>query len=117
MPVRRRATTRHGGGDGGLDLLQGIPSLGRSQKTSAPQAIGMTRSGLNTKTHAVCDALGNPLHFLLTPSQRHDATAVPERLDGLKAEALLADKAYDSDKIVQNAQAQGRQVIIPSMVN
>jgi transposase len=77
----------------------------------------MTRSGLNTKTHAVCDALGNPLHFLLTPSQRHDATAVPERLDGLKAEAPLADKAYDSDKIVQNAQAQGRQVIIPSMVN
>ena len=29
----------------------------------------------------------------------------------------MADKAYDSDKIVQSAQTQGMQVIIPSKVH
>ena len=33
------------------------------------------------------------------------------------AKALLADKAYDSDKIIQSAQEQGMQVIIPSKAN
>jgi len=88
-----------------------------ARKTSGPQAIGITRGGLNTKIHAVCDALGNPLRFVLTSGQRHDSKPVPELLDGLQAKALLADKAYDSDKIVQSAQAQGMQVIIPSRVN
>ena len=54
---------------------------------------------------------------MLTPGQQHDSKPVPELLDGLAAKALLADKAYDSDKIVQSAQAQGMQVIIPSKVN
>ncbi|WP_210546571.1 IS5 family transposase [Rhodoferax sp. PAMC 29310] len=88
-----------------------------ARKTSGPQAIGITRGGLNNKIHAVCDALGNPLRFVLTPGQRYDSKSVPELLDGLAAKALLADKAYDSDKIVQIAQAQGMQVIIPSKAN
>lgn len=88
-----------------------------ARKTSGPQAIGITRGGLNTKIHAICDALANPLRFVLTPGQRHDSKPVPELLDGLQAKALLADKAYDSDKIVQSAQELGMQVIIPSKVN
>ena len=88
-----------------------------ARKISGPQAIGITRGGRNTKIHAVCDALGNPLRFVLTAGQRHDSKPVPELLDGLAAKAVLADKAYDSDKIVQSAQAQGMQVIIPCKVN
>jgi len=88
-----------------------------ARKTSAPQAIGITRGGLNTKIHAVCDALGNPLRFVLTAWQRHDSKPVPELLDGLQAKALLADKAYDSDKIVQAAEKRGMQVIIACRVN
>ena len=87
------------------------------EKPASLQAIGITRGGLNTKIHAVCDALGNPLRFVLTAGQRHDSKPVPELLDGLQAQALLADKAYDSDKIVQDAQKRGMQVIIPSKVN
>jgi len=66
-----------------------------ARKISGPQAIGITRGGRNTKIHAVCDALGNPLRFVLTAGQRHDSKPVPEFLDGLAAKALLADKAYD----------------------
>ena len=38
-------------------------------------------------------------------------------LNGLQVNALLADKAYDSDKIVQAAKKRGMQVIIPCRVN
>ena len=54
---------------------------------------------------------------MLTPGQRHNSKPVLELLDALPAKALLADKAYDSDKIVQSAQEKGMQVIIPSRVN
>ena len=110
-----RAAARHERGDGGLDLLPGAPTIGKSPQS--PQAIGLTRGGLNAKIHAVCDAPGNPLRFVLTAGQRHDSKPVPELLDGLRAKALLANKAYDSDKIVQAAQKRGTPVIIPCQVN
>lgn len=69
---------------------------------------------MNTKIHAVGDALGNPLRFVLTAGQRHDSKLVPELLENLPAKALLADKAYDSETIVQLAQEQGLEVLIPS---
>jgi transposase len=42
---------------------------------------------------------------------------VPELINVVKTEALLADKVYDSDKIVQSAQTQGRKAIVSSKVN
>ena len=69
-----------------------------ARKSSGAQAIGITRSGRNTTIHTVCDVLGNPLRFVRTAGQRHDSKPVPELLYGLAAKALLADKAYDSDK-------------------
>ena len=88
-----------------------------ARKSSGPQAIGITRGGRNTKIHAVCDTLGNPLRFVLNAGQCHDSRPVPELLGGLQAQALLADKAYNSDKIVQAAQSQGLEVIIASRIN
>jgi hypothetical protein len=95
----RGAAARLAGGDGGLDLLQGTPGLGRSKKISDLQAIGITRGRLNTKIHTVCDASGNPRLLLLTPGQRHDSKAVPELLDALEAKALLANKPTTQKKL------------------
>ena len=36
------------------------------------KAIGRSKGGLSSKIHALVDALGNPLRFLLTPGQAHD---------------------------------------------
>jgi transposase len=58
----------------------------------------------------------NPLRFVLSAGQCHDSKPVPELLDGLQAQALLAAKAYASDKTVQAAQSQGLEVIIASRV-
>ena len=53
---------------------------------------------------------------MLTAGQRHDSKSEPELLDGLQAKAPLADKAYDSGKIVQAARRQGMEVIIACRV-
>ena len=34
-----------------------------------PRAIGRTKGGLNSKLHMVCDGLGRPLTFFLSPGQ------------------------------------------------
>jgi hypothetical protein len=50
-------------------------------------------------------------------AQQHDFRPVQGLLENLPAKALLADKAYDSDKIVQCAPEQGMQVIFPCKRN
>lgn len=83
-------------------------------------------SGLNLVAAAV--VLWNTVHLERAVAKRqnqqamlwtkiHDSKPVSELLDGLAAKVLLADKAYDSDKIVQTAQQQGMQVIIACRVN
>ena len=52
---------------------------------------------MSTKIHALVDALGNPLRFLLTPGQTHDLAGADALLSQMEAEVLIADKAYDAD--------------------
>jgi len=72
---------------------------------------------LNTKIHAVCDALGNPLRFKLTPGNISDVGELPGLIKGLSAKALLADKGYDADAVVELVRAGGMEAIIPSRSN
>lgn len=77
----------------------------------------MSRGGLNTKIHAVCDALGNPLRFKLTAGNVSDTGELSDLIKGLPGQQLLADKAYDSNAIVQEATEHGREVVIPPKIN
>jgi Transposase DDE domain len=61
------------------------------------QALGHSRGGLSTKIHALVDALGNPLRFLLTPGQAHDLTGADALLPKMTANLLIADRAFDAD--------------------
>lgn len=97
--------------------MQGTSSVSGCAKKKGPQAIGVSRGGLNTKIHAVCDALGNPLRFKLTPGNASDTVELIGLIEGLPGQALLADKAYDSDAIVQEAHNSGMEVVIPSKAN
>lgn len=45
----------------------------------------------------LCDTLGRPLRFLITPGQANDIIAAPDLLEGQEAGAVLADKAHDSN--------------------
>ena len=74
----------------------------------------LARGGLTTKLHAACDALDNPLRFMLTPGQRHDLTQVEALLGGYEMGALVADKGYDADWWAgQVAALRAEPVILP----
>jgi transposase len=62
----------------------------------------------------VCDTLGRPLRFILTAGQRGDILMAPALLDGFKAKAVLADKAYDSNALRQLIADSGAEAVIPS---
>ena len=73
--------------------------------------------GFSTKIHILVDALGNPVEFLLTGGQHSDVTQAEPLMQGHEADALIADKAYDSDAVVAAAKRQGAESVIPSKKN
>jgi transposase len=73
---------------------------------------------LSTKIHALVDALGNPLAFMLTPGQAHDLEGTDALLPQMAADTLLADKAFDADKrVIEPLLAAGKTAVIPPKSN
>jgi transposase len=68
---------------------------------------------LTTKIHAIVDALGNPLRFILTPGQASDFTQAEALIDEIPAEYLLGDKGYDSKAFRDAIEAQDATPVIP----
>lgn len=62
----------------------------------------------------LCDSLGRPLRFMLTAGQRHDNLTAKALLDGFKAEAVLADKAYDNNDLRTTIADMNAEAVIPS---
>jgi len=78
--------------------------------------MGRSRGGLTTKIHALVDAVGRPIHVMLSAGQAYDGHAALEMLTALPARSkLLADRAYDSNAIRALIKAQGAKAVIPSM--
>lgn len=81
------------------------------------EALGRSKGGFTTKIHALVDALGNPLRFILTPGQRHDITQANSLVQDVENTMLLADKGYDSNALVQKLEEQKTIAVIPSKKN
>ena len=80
--------------------------------------MGRSRGGLTTKIHALTDARGLPIKFLLTPGQAHDLLGADTLLIDLgEGDVLLGDKAYDADWLRQRIAAQGAAPNIPDKSN
>jgi transposase len=59
-----------------------------------------------------------PLDFLITAGQISDYTPAVQLLGKRQAQAVIADKGYDSDKIVEHVQqAMQAQAVIPPRSN
>jgi transposase len=61
--------------------------------------------------------LGLPVDFAVTAGQIHDCTQAIGLLAQRKAEAVLADKGYDSNAIVQHIVGMGATAVIPPKRN
>ncbi len=85
----------------------------RQKKGVQETALGRSRGGLTTKIHLLADALGLPLGFVLTGGQTHDCTQAIPLLGDLRTEAVIADKGYDTDPILDHLAQQGIEAVIP----
>jgi transposase len=73
---------------------------------------------LSTKIHALVDALGNPVGFLLTGGEEHDLVGADHLLPGMQADTLIADKAFDADeRVIEPLAAAGKKAVIPPRAN
>lgn len=104
--------------DDRLHPHQGAPLGLRRKRGEQKQAIGRSRGGRNTKIHAIADAKGRLLSFLLTGGEAHDCP-VAERLirRTQPAEKLLGDKAYDSAELREWLEGRGTNAVIPNKSN
>ena len=55
------------------------------------------KRGLNTKIHLAEDVHGMPLRVIITEGTRADCKEAAGQIDGILAEALLADRGYDTN--------------------
>jgi transposase len=63
------------------------------------------------------DAHGMPVRILVTAGPVADCTQAEALIENIQAQHLLADRAYDTDAIIDRAQRQGMQVVIPAKSN
>jgi len=68
---------------------------------------------MSTKIHAVVDALGNPLRFILTPGQVSDIAQAEELIAELPADHVLADNGYDSKALPETIMNRDAVPVIP----
>ena len=58
--------------------------------------------------------LGLPVRFVLTAGQRGDAPQADPLIEGLPAEVVMADAAYDSNRLRQKITDKGALAVIPN---
>lgn len=72
---------------------------------------------MTTKIHAIVDALGNPVVFSLTPGQASDLGQAEPLLENIAPKAVLADKAYDADALIEALDDRDIVPVIPPRKN
>jgi transposase len=86
-------------------------------KKGLSEDLGRSCGGFSTKIHALVDALGNPVKFILTGGNEHDITQAEELTKDLENSPVLGDKGYDSKKFVDYLRKKGCEAVIPSRSN
>jgi transposase len=104
-------------------------AAGAAHSTADGEALGRSQGGFSTKIHLRVDGHGQPMTFVLTAGQRHEAVAF-ERLmqQGVVHRArpgqpkrrprrLVADKGYSSHAIRAFLRRHGIRYTIPHKIN
>jgi transposase len=59
--------------------------------------------------------LGNLVRFVLLPGNRYDTIGLAPLIEGVEFDALLGDKAFDSNWIIKELNQRGAKVVISQM--
>jgi transposase len=92
-------------------------AAGYEENSQQDQALGRCVGGFSSKINALVDALGNPLKFILSPGPQHESKAAPALIEGIENSNILADKAFDDDKLIEFIEKQGCNPVIPPRKN
>ena len=79
--------------------------------------LGARAVGRPTKIIVLVDVLGNLVRFLLLPGQAHDMKGVARLIKGVSFDALLADKEFGADWLLQDIDERGATVVILPKTN
>lgn len=92
-------------------------SAGYGKDSQEQEALGRSKGGFSTKIHAIVDALGNPLKYLLTGGQRHDITQAKILNQDINNAIIIADTAYNADHFIEDVHSKNCIPEIPSRKN
>ncbi|MCY4330396.1 MAG: transposase [Endozoicomonadaceae bacterium] len=87
------------------------------QKKQEENAESYSRGSLSTKIHTTVDALDNPVKLLIIVGQASEYGQVNTLPENLNDQYLLADKWYDSDKVIALVTQAGAEPFIPPRSN
>ena len=86
--------------------------------SQASQAIGKSRAGNTTRIHLAVDGYSLPVEFEITGEEVNDCSAAPDLIARLPdAEAIVADKGYDSEWLREQITKKGARAVIPGKGN
>ena len=89
-----------------------------SLRDGEPPQPGRSRGGLSTRIHALVDGNGQPKALELTPGQAADCTVAETLLAEAEAGMMvIADKACDTNAILDHLEEVGAIAVIPSKSN
>ena len=89
-----------------------------ARRDGGPPRIGSSRGGRTTKVHLGIDGKEMVKTVFLTPGQAADCTQAEALLADLgKDETVIADKAYDTDAILDLIETERATAVIPSKSN
>lgn len=75
-------------------------AAGAAGNHAAAEALGRSRGGFGCKIHALTDALGLPVRFILTGGLAADIAQATPLMQDISTGALLADKGYDANALL-----------------
>ena len=81
------------------------------------EALGRSRGGLSTRIHLLAGAQGRPVRFSLTGGLRADVSQAIPLLTGIETGTVIADKGYESNRVLALIRDQGAEAVIPPKSN
>ena len=97
-------------------IVQARQHSAGARKASPSAETGHSRGGASTKIHAAVDAYGYPVCIMISEEQRNGINFAIPVLEHINIEnsSVLADRGYDSNKLIDYIYDRGGEPAIPS---
>ena len=82
-------------------------------KKGSNESLGLSCGRFSTKIHALTNAFGNLVKFIIDPKNEHDVKRAEELVKDLRNTKVLADRRYDSKKFVAFPEEHGCEALDP----